>query len=136
MMLIVTNTLIASSFERTKCSWSLSMPGSYWILVFTSLLEPTFNTITEVLKIFVNSCPRHEWFTQILKIVVSWKSQSYILTSILTKWQRDSPMGVGISRKSMEGFEFLWTHNNFWNFFGPEGNFKNDLKIQLYFFKH
>ena len=26
------------------------------------------------------------------------------LTSILTKWQRDSPMGVGISRKFMVGF--------------------------------
>ena len=27
------------------------------------------------------------------------------LTSILSKWHRDSPMGVGISRKSMVGFE-------------------------------
>ena len=54
-----------------------------------------------------------------------------VLTSILTKWQRDSPMGVGISRKSMVGFEGLWTHNDFLNFFGPEVNFENDLKIRF-----
>ena len=43
------------------------------------------------------------------------------LTSSLSKSQRDSPMGVGISKKYMVGFEGLWVHNNFWNFFGPKG---------------
>ena len=35
------------------------------------------------------------------------------LTSSFTKGRRDFPMGVGIFRKSMMGFENLLTHNNF-----------------------
>ena len=49
-----------------------------------------------------------------------------ILTSILIKWQRDSPMEVGISRKSMVGFEGLLTHNNFGNFFRPQVDLDKD----------
>ena len=53
------------------------------------------------------------------------------LTSSLWNRQIKSHMGVGISRKSMVGFEGLWTHNNFSNFFGPEVKFENDLKIRF-----
>ena len=55
--------------------------------------------------------------------IIGSSKNAQSLTSILTKWQRDSPMGVGISRKSMVGFEGLWVHDNFWNFFGPEVSF-------------
>ena len=53
------------------------------------------------------------------------------LTSCLTKGQRESPIEVSISGKSMVGFEGLWVHDNFWNFFGPEVSFENDLKIRF-----
>ena len=53
------------------------------------------------------------------------------LTSCLTKGQRESPVEVSISGKSMLGFEGLWVHDNFWNFFGPEVSFENDLKIRF-----
>ena len=33
--------------------------------------------------------------------------------SSLTKGQIDSPIGLGISRKSMASFLGLWAHNNF-----------------------
>ena len=36
-----------------------------------------------------------------------------------------------ISRKAIVRFEDLWTHSNFGNFFGPEVNFENDLKIRF-----
>ena len=61
----------------------------------------------------------------------TFRKTRQILTSSLTKKQRDSPMGVGISRKYMVGFEGLWAHNNFWNFFGPELSFENDFKIRF-----
>ena len=38
-------------------------------------------------------------------------------------------MGVGISRKSMVGFDGIWAHNNHLNFVGPKVNYENDLKI-------
>ena len=69
------------------------------------------------------SCTSLYWFIIILLYIMTNINSG--LTSSLTKWQRDSPMEleVTISRKSMVGFEGLWAHNNFWNFFGPEVNF-------------
>ena len=53
------------------------------------------------------------------------------LTRRLTKGQRELLIEVSISGKSMVGFEGVWVHNDFWNFFGPELSFENDFKIRF-----
>ena len=65
------------------------------------------------------------------KIDFHFINSKHILTSRLTKGQRKPPIEVNISGKSMVGFEGLLVHNNFWNFFGPEVSFENDLKIRF-----
>ena len=73
-----------------------------------------------------------EWFFNL----TDWKSLSmpnpmtYLLFNIKShQVTKRIPHGVGISRKSMVDFEGLWTHNNFWNFFGPEVNFEMTSKF-------
>ena len=46
-------------------------------------------------------------FQSHLKPPLYFNSYVFVLTSSLTKWQKRFPIGVGISRKSMVGFEGL-----------------------------
>ena len=91
---------------------------------FVANLLLLFNILAKFL-----SCTSLYWFIIILLYIMTNINSG--LTSSLTKWQRDSPMEVTISRKSMVGFEGLWAHNDFWNFFGPEVSFENYLKIRF-----
>ena len=49
----------------------------------------------------------------------------------LSNRQTKPQIGVSISRKPMVGFEGLWAHNSFRNFFDPELSFENDFKIRF-----
>ena len=106
--------------------YSISTLMLFFALVDSRPLAQYYR-IENSLEFFLN-CALCIHITRVAIILWTFK----YLTSSLTKWQRDSPIVVVIYKKSMVGFEGLWTHNNFEIFFGPEVNFENDLKIHFF----
>ena len=86
----------------------------YCSICYRKTISPSKNCLWECLKI---------------KIRIWHLLKCSFLLRRLTKGQREPPIDVSISEKSMMVFEGLWVHNNFWNFFGPEVSFENYLKI-------
>ena len=128
---IVTKNCIFHGMKKSHLHGSVSRfcRGAFWPFS-SSKATKAFNTILAIC-IWINLCLLYG--TSYTKVIQNLTDQNSMLTSILTKWQKDSFLEVGISRKSIVSFEGegLWTHNNYWNFSEPEVNFENDLKIHF-----
>ena len=75
-------------------------------------------------KYFCMECsPKGFWSNGITIFSITY------LTWRLSNRQTKPHIRVSIPRNPMVGFEGLWVHNNFWNFFGPKLSFENYLKI-------